>query len=123
MVTDIISKICFLPRGELSSETDRTPQVCFSGDNLLQIETEHLDDDDSENSRSRNIPKGVLALYSEKTGVARSLGSAFLSPLITLVGIQVPLKPFVTEVSYLRSSPILIRMLTSVLFSYYISYR
>lgn len=107
MVTDSISRIRFLPKGELSSETDRTPQVCFSGDNLLQIETEHLDDNDSEDSRSRNIAKGVLALYSEKLGVAKSLGSAFRPPLITLVGTQVPLKPFVTEVSYFRSSPIL----------------
>lgn len=104
IVTDIISKISFLASGTLSPESDRAPEITFNGaDNLLQIDTEHLDGNDSEGSRSRNIAKGILALYNGRLGVETAIRSRLEMPLVTLVGTQVPFQPFLTEVSYLSS--------------------
>jgi hypothetical protein len=87
IVTDIIAKISFLPRGEFSLQTDSMPRlICNGDDELLQIDTKDLDDNDSEGSRSRNIARGILAFYRDRTPVQGSRAWPTSMPLITLIG-------------------------------------
>lgn len=96
-VTDIISKISFLPSGEFLPES-KAPryQSCWD-DNLLMVDTGDMDDDAAEGSRSRNIAKGVFSFISPRPESDDGRYSQYMLPLITLLGH--PFQPFLSEVS------------------------
>ncbi|KAJ9091488.1 hypothetical protein QFC21_007188 [Naganishia friedmannii] len=98
-VVDIVRKMSFNSTGALQPGGNRPWRRFYRGDdNLLILDTNTLDNDDSEESRSRLIAKGIISLYADKraSGKGNRMYSGTL-PLITLVGERVPFQPFLTE--------------------------